>query len=181
MESTFHNILSKSTGHKNSREANAKLALENPQFFNELFRIAFSLEDKNHFKACWALELILEKSILKIKPHLNDFLNLLPKFRHDSALRSISKIVLFLTESNTLQLEEDQERFLIENCLDWLIKDEKVATKAYAIKSLYNLSKKHPWISTTLSEILEQDYSIHSPAYKAAARNILKKIKKNQN
>ena len=83
---------------------------------------------------------------------------------------------MFLSKSSILtKLKEEQ---IIESCLDWLINDSvKVATKAYSIRALHKLGKKNDWIDPELRRILTDDYYKHSYAYKAVAREILKKIK----
>lgn len=91
-------------------------------------------------------------------------------------MRSISKICMFLNQH--LSLSDIQEQQITESCFDWLINENgKVATKAYAIRSLFELGKKYDWIHPELKRILSDDYPKHSPAYKAVAREIFKKIK----
>jgi ferritin-like protein len=84
---------------------------------------------------------------------------------------------MFLSKSKTIKLTENQETKIIETCLDWLIQDEKVAAKAYSMITLYNFGKKHSWINEELKAILLQDYFKHSAAYRAAAKEILEKLK----
>jgi hypothetical protein len=75
-----------------------------------------------------------------------------------------------------LTLTTKQEQQITESCFDWLISENrKVATKA-SIRALYELGKKYDWLSE-LQRILTDDYHKHSAAYKAVAREILKKIK----
>ena len=40
----------------------------------ELFHLAFDISNKNHFKACWSLELVLEKDLKYIIPYLDIFI-----------------------------------------------------------------------------------------------------------
>lgn len=80
--------------------------------------------------------------------------------------------------SQHLTLTLNQEHLIAENCFDWLIDvNKKVATKAYAIRALYELGKKYDWIYPELKRIITDDYPKHSAAYKAVTREILKKIK----
>ena len=90
---------------------------------------------------------------------------------------AVSKICFFLSKSKTIKLTEKQEIKIIETCLDWLIQEEKVAAKVYSMRTLYQLSKKHPWVNKELKTILSQDFFKHSAAYRAAAKEILKKLK----
>ena len=92
----------------------------------------------------------------------------------------MSKICLFIAKSNHrsngINLTQLQETQILEACLDWLIGDEKVATKATSIKTLFVLGKKYDWVHNELKTIIQQGYSENSAAYKAVTRNILKKI-----
>lgn len=177
MKSEFYTQLANSNAHRHQRDLNAATALENSQSLAELFAVCFDLNDINHFKACWALELVLEQNLALIMPYLDTFCNMVPQYKHDSAIRSISKICQFLAQSKTIKLSANQEGMLIEACLDWLIRDEKVAAKAYAMRALYHFGKKQAWINDELKTILAQDYPHHSPAYKGAAKDILKRLK----
>lgn len=178
MKSLFYIQIENCTAHRKSRDFICESAFINPNNLEDLFHLAFDISNKNHFKACWALELVLEKDIELITPYLDVFVNTVSKYENDSAKRPISKICMFLSNSKLIKLSEKQEQILSETCLDWLIKNEKVATKAYAIRALYNFSKKQHWIKDELKIILAQDYSLHSAAYKAVAKEILKKLNK---
>jgi hypothetical protein len=76
-----------------------------------------------------------------------------------------------------IQLTDSHIQKITETCFDWLINDTKVASKCYSIRTLYLLGKHSGWIHSELKVILEKDYPGHSAAYKAVAREILKKIK----
>lgn len=177
MDKAFYTIVEKSTAHRLSREFIRDYVFQNPEKLTPLMEIGLNENDKIHIKALWGLELILELKLELIFPFLDIFTSKIAQYRNDSAIRPVSKICLFLSKSKTVQLTEKQETKIIETCLDWLIQDEKVAAKAYAMRALYHFGKKHPWINETLKTILSQDYSNHSAAYKAAAKDILKKLK----
>jgi hypothetical protein len=119
--------------------------------------------------------MILEKDLHLLFSYLDLFCETLHLYKNKSALRSISKICMFL--SLHASLNEKQERLLIESSYDWLIDpDGKVATKAYAIRTLYQMGKKNKEIHANLARILRDDYTKFSSAYKAVAREIMKKI-----
>ncbi|NJM79389.1 MAG: hypothetical protein HC854_06860 [Flavobacterium sp.] len=178
MESSFYIQIENSTAHRKSRDYICELALSNEANLKALFAFALNNTNKNHFKGCWVLELVLLQNITLITPYLNDFIIAAPTFKNDAAIRPISKICMLIAQSKLIALTEKQEQQLIETCLDWLIQNQKVATKAYAIRALYEFSQKHTWLNEELKTILSQDYYLHSAAYKAVAREILKKINK---
>lgn len=177
MNEAFYQLVEKSTAHRLNREFIRDYVIQNPDKLQFLMEIGLNENDKIHFKACWSLELIFELKLELLLPFLDDFIAKIPFYRNDSAIRPVSKICLFLSKSKTVKLTENQETKIIETCLDWLIQDEKVAAKVYSMRTLYNLGKKHPWINDELKIILSQDYPSHSAAYKAAAKDILRKLK----
>jgi hypothetical protein len=61
---------------------------------------------------------------------------------------------------------------------DYLITHQKVAAKAYSMKTLYLLGKEYHWIHPELATILEKDFNTSTAAFKARARHLLKKLKK---
>ena len=177
MNQAFYKLLLESTAHRISRDFIRDYVLQNSEKLQFLIEIALNEKDKIHSKACWSLELIFEIKLELILPFLDDFLAKIGQFKDDSAIRPISKICMFLSKSKTIKLSENQESKIIETCLDWLIQDKKVATKAYSMRTLYNFGKKYPWINEDLKTILSQDYFNHSAAYQAAAKDILRKLK----
>jgi hypothetical protein len=175
MNSQLYKNIANSSAYRASREENAHLILANSELFSDLLELSLKIEDKNHHKACWILELVLEDQLYLLSNHLDRFCQSLSKFNNNSALRSVSKICMFSVQH--LSLTSLQEQKIIENCFDWLIqKDVKVATKAYSIRALFELGKKYDWIYPDLQHILSDDYMKYSAGYKAIAREILKKI-----
>jgi hypothetical protein len=177
MNTAFYKLIEESTAHRLNREFIRDYVIQNPEKLEFLMKIALNEKDKIHFKACWSLELIFELKLELLFPFLDAFTSRLTFYENDSAVRPVSKICLFLSKSKTTKLSENQETKIIEACLDWLIQDKKVATKAYSMRTLYNFGKKQPWIHEELKSILTQDYPNHSVAYKAAAKDILRKLK----
>lgn len=177
MNEAFYQLVEESTAHRLNREFIRDYVFQNPEKLPFLMEIALNENDKIHVKACWSLELIFELKLELLLPFLDGFIAKIPFYRNDSAIRPVSKICLFLSKSKTIKLTENQENKIIETCLDWLIQDEKVAAKAYSMRTLYNFGKKQPWINEELKTILSQDYPNHSAAYKAVAREILTKLK----
>lgn len=171
-----------STAHRPIRDEISGYVLENRDTFFTLFALAMDTSNKNHHKACWNLELVLEKKIDWLAPSLDAFCDALPAFTDESARRSVSKICLFIARKHFGKnspgfAADDQLEKIASACFDWLIGDSKVATKAYAMRALFLLGKKFDWIYSELSEILPKDFSMHSAAYQVVAREILKKLR----
>lgn len=184
MNPNFYQSIEKSTAHRPSRDFNAGLVFENPQLLADLIAVACNTSDKNHHKACWILELVLEKNPNWLFPHLDTFCKKLPSFTHDGAVRSVSKICMFAADYHLKQLSleniflsEKQLKCITETCFDWLIGDTKVASKAYAMRTLFEIGKRQPWIYPEMRSIMELGFPNHSAAYRAVAKELLKKMK----
>jgi hypothetical protein len=181
MNTDFQKRLTSVAGYKDSRQKYADEVLANPELLSELIPLCFETTNKSHPKACWVLELICYEKIESIESYLAFFCDNIEKLTNESAVRSASKICMFLAKTHfkkaIIILSEHQLQQITEACFDWLIKDTKVASKAYSIRALHLIGLHSDWILPELKQILEKDYANHSPAYKAVAREILKKIK----
>ncbi|MCD0466885.1 hypothetical protein [Flavobacterium sp. ENC] len=171
------------TAYRENRLKVAQDILENKLFFEELVAVSFSPSDKNNHKACWILEFVSYEELNWLQPYLDFFCANLKILKDESAIRPIAKVVQLLIKShykkteNSVVLSEKNLQDCIETSFDWLINDTKVATKAYSIRTLYVLGNHYDWIHPELQIILNKDYADHSAAYKAVAKEVLKKIK----
>lgn len=171
------------TAYRENRLKVAQDILENKLFFDELVAVCFLPSHKNNHKACWILEFVSYEELNWLQPHLDFFCSNLKILKDESAIRPIAKVVQLLIKShykkteNSVLLSEENLQDCIEKSFDWLINDTKVATKAYSIRTLYVLGNHYDWIHPELQIILNKDYADHSAAYKAVAKEVLKKIK----
>ena len=185
MNEILYKNVQNSTAHRPSRDFNANFVIENPEFLVDMMEILLDTKDKNHHKACWISELIFEKNIDWLSPYLDNFCQTLSCYSNESALRSLSKICLFSAnyhmkklKSKEIFLAENHIEFMLEACFDWLISDKKVATKAYAMRALFQFGKLQDWIYPELQVILEQQYPAGSAGFQFACKEILGKIAK---
>lgn len=176
MNLSFYNQIQKSTALRKSRDENKNFIFTNPDYLSDLTEIAFNIKDKNHHKACWILELICEEKIELFIPFLDNFCKALSNYQFGSAIRSISKICLFLSKSKKINLTKFQEEKIIETCLDWLIDSKKAANAAYSMRTLFELRKNHSWVNEELKTLLSRDCSFQSTGYQFAVKDILKKL-----
>jgi len=105
MEKTLAQKVAESNAHRRCREDIAALVLERRQLANDLISLALEPNGKNHFKACWILEIVLERDLSLLVPRLSEFCDNLQNWTHDSALRSVAKICLFCAQE--LQPQQD--------------------------------------------------------------------------
>jgi hypothetical protein len=181
MPSEIHKKLQNVSGLKEIRQNLANEIIADATLFPELIEFSFQFSNKYSHKGCWILELVSSQKLEWLQPHLDFFCENIEKLKDESSIRAISKVCLFMVTSHfgkkEIQLSDRHLQKITESCFDWLINDTKVASKCYSIRSLYVLGKHSDWIYPELRIILTKDYLTHSAAYKAVAREILKKIK----
>lgn len=172
-----------------SRTKAVALVVAHPELLSEVVKNAFDT-NKNHVKYCWWLEFLNRKYIEKLCPYINEIINGSGKLTNDSAIRPIAKIIetfvlntygknpsVTVVNVMTIAIKE----LMVSRSFEWLI-DEKlnVAAKAYSMTSLYYLGKDVSWVHNELQMVIEQNYAAGSAAYKARARMVLDRLKKNE-
>lgn len=177
MNSTFTDQLSKINAGTENRNRMRDFVLQQPELLEELIAFGTDLNNKNHHKGVWIIEMLAEHQTEILFPYIDIICQTISKYKNDSAIRGISRVAYFFGTSKKITLTEPQREKLTEICLDWLIRDERVACKVYAMKTLAHFGKKEPWMAADLKEIIARDYTNQSAGYKAAAREILKHLK----
>ncbi|MFL1012957.1 adenylosuccinate lyase [Flavisericum labens] len=165
----------------------ANLILADLSLIPKLLEVLFMVDDKLSPKAAWVFEFICNENIEIIIPHLETFTAHMGKVHQDSAVRPVAKICEFIAKAYTSNKEnriknsltETHKERIIETCFDYLINNEKIAPKAYSMNTLFLLGKAYDWVLPELALVLERDFQMQSSGFKARARHILKKIKKN--
>nr|WP_321233078.1 adenylosuccinate lyase [uncultured Psychroserpens sp.] len=164
----------------------ANLVIANPDLIPELLNILFMVDDKISCRAAWVFEFMCGENLEASIPYLDEFTESMHKVHLDSAVRPVAKVCEYLVQAyyskmdnkiKSALLPKYKER-IVEACFDWMINDEKIAPKAYAMNTLFLLGSDYDWIHPELIIILERDYQMQSSGFKARARHILKKIKK---
>ncbi len=178
METIFFNRIAKSNASTDCRNGIRDFVVENPEYLSELVEFAIDLTNKNHYKAVWIIEMLVETHTQMLIPYIDRICETMPKYKHESAIRGMSRTANFLSTSKVISLTENQKEKLIEICLDWLIGDAKVAPKAYAMYTLSHYAQKEDWLKDELQNIINKDFYAQSAGYKAAAKEVLRKISK---
>ncbi len=185
LTNSLHKQLTTLKAYRKDREQLALWVIENIETFPQLLDYCFQTEEEISYKAAWILEIICLRKMEILIPHLDIFLKKLPKVHKHQAVRPMAKICeVMLTdfyskkEKKTIQILflKKHRNQLSEICIDWLITDQKVACKAYAMQCLYVLGNEFSWIHPELKIILLKDFPAQQPAFKARAKHILKKI-----
>jgi hypothetical protein len=181
MTTEFQKNLDYVTGHRANRQKYADEVLNNPELFPELIHLCFQISNKNSSKACWILEFVCYQKLEWLTAHLDFFCSQIKNLKDESSIRPVAKICQLLVFSHYKEkkviLSEKHLEEITESSFDWLINDTKVASKAYSMRTLYLLGQHYDWIHPELKIIITKDFPNHSAAYKAVAKEVLKKIK----
>ena len=163
----------------------ANLLIDNPDLIPKLLDILFMVNDKVSCRAAWVFEFMCGENLEAAIPYLDTFTEHMHNVHLDPAVRPVAKVCEYLIKAyysktdNKIKasLKPIHKERIIETCFDYMINDEKIAPKAYAMNTLYLLGQDYDWIHPELALILERDYQMQSSGFKARARHILKKIK----
>ncbi|KGO89307.1 hypothetical protein [Flavobacterium suncheonense] len=175
MTTSFTEQLSKINASTENRNRMRDFVLQHPEVLKDLITFGTDLNNKNHHKGVWIIEMLAEHQTELLFPFADKICETISKYKNDSAIRGMSRVAYFLGTTKSIKLTEFQHEKLVEICLDWLIRDERVACKVYAMKTLQHFGKKEPWIADELKDIVSRDYASQSAGYKAAAREVLGK------
>lgn len=164
----------------------ANFVINHPTLFKPLLEFTFLVDEDVSVKAAWILEFVCERQLQSLQPYLTYFTENISKVYKDSAVRPIAKICKFLVEDscrnstpkNIAQLNDNHKKAITEACFNWLITQQKVAAKVYAMESLLLLGLDFRWVHDELLLIIEKDYHHESAAFKAKARHIMKALRK---
>ncbi|SNR43376.1 hypothetical protein SAMN04488009_1676 [Maribacter sedimenticola] len=169
-----------------SREKRGEMAatiLSQPSLIPLLIEIMKDDKAPLSAKASWVLEFVAKDDIHHIFHNIQPFKDALPYLSLESSIRPASKICELLVsyhygDGPKYKLTKTELNTIAEVAFDWLIGEHKVATKAYAMTTLFSLGKSIDWIHPELEQILKLNFEYGSAAYKARARMTLKAIEK---
>jgi hypothetical protein len=162
----------------------ASLLRKFPESIPILLDMIFADEEEYGFRGGWALDLALQEDLYLILPYIDQFSNGLLALKNESAIRSFAKICEALLIANFQKrdkqviaiLKPEHLETMTEACFEWLIGEHKVAAKAFAMTSLYELGKEFNWIHPELKVILQREYENGSAGYRSRARKVLDKL-----
>lgn len=162
----------------------ASLLREYPDSIPTLLDMIFADEERYGFRGGWALDLALQEDLYLILPCIDQFIRGLLSLKNESAIRSFARICEALLIAKFRKkdpqviaiLTSEHLKTMTEACFEWLIGEHKVAAKAFAMTSLYELGKEFDWIHPELNVILQLGYESGSAGYRSRARKVLDKL-----
>lgn len=182
---TLEEKLNYTKAYRQTRLDVAQWVLDRPESIQELIDFCFHTEDAISYKAAWILEFVCDAQLELLLPHLDYYLENLPKIHKDQALRPMAKVLQFLAIAYyktkdpkvTKSLTRAHKEQIISCSFDWLITDQKVACKVYGMTALVHLGTEFEWIHPELKTIIEQHIHDALPAYKARGKYVLNRIR----
>ncbi|MEM6720625.1 MAG: adenylosuccinate lyase [Bacteroidota bacterium] len=173
---------------REKRNYYANIVLNNPDLLPTLLEVVFTIDDKISSRAAWLFEFVARENLDAILPHLDMYIERMHTVYLNPAVRPMAKVAEYLIEAfyhrkpnlTKEKLTQKHREKITEVCFDWMISDQKVAVKAYSMRSLYLLGREFDWIHEELYLILERDFASQSAAFKARARELMKRLRKSK-
>ncbi|WP_350285487.1 adenylosuccinate lyase [uncultured Croceitalea sp.] len=159
-----------------------------PELVEPLLKEVFRQDKINDFNASWVFDHLMRKRLVFLLPHLELFTKGLSTIASESCMRPMAHTCELLTEAYYKErlpifaeniTEKHLER-IVNTCFDWLIGEHKVATKVFAMTSLFYLGLQFKWIHPELQLVLEDSIPKGTVGYKNRAKKTLQAIKANK-
>lgn len=175
---------------RENRDRVAHFIIKQPRYFEDLLELSLQIKYKYHYKAAWVLELVLEKNLHFLYPYFDYFSEHIGFIKNDSAARPLSKICKWMVNNYikntdpilTHYIHNKQIAAIVQTNFDWLIGNFKVATKVFALDSLYDLGSldlpETQWINEQLQAVLAEQISYRSSGFQNHGKKILNLLRK---
>lgn len=141
---------------------------DDPVRFRELLDIFFEGEYRMTQRAAWPISVCAEKHPELLMPHLNMFLDLLPRNDlHNAVKRNVTRLLQFVEIPKRLQGK------VYSHCLD-LIADPKepVAVKAFSITVARKIAESEPALMDELRLVVKPQLQNATPALRVRVRGL---------
>lgn len=159
---------------------------EHPELTKPLLEEVFAQDaQKTSFNASWVFDHLMRKRLDLLLPHLDFFLKGTAVLQTESCRRPLAHVIELLCEAHfksklpqyTKTITVERQEKMVHICFDWLIGGHKVATKVFAMTSLFYLGESHQWIRPELRSIIEQLMPMGTAAFKNRGGKILAQLK----
>jgi len=137
------------------------------------------------FNASWVFDHLMRKKLEYLLPHIDLFIEGSSALKTESCMRPMAHVMELLNEayfhkrdtrySNAISPNHQEQMITI--CFDWLIGNHKVATKVFAMTSLYLLGEKHDWVRPELKSIIERQIPQGTAGFRSRGGKILANLK----
>jgi hypothetical protein len=148
----------------------------------DLLNLTLHENGQTAFHAVWLLDTLITTTLTRYANDIDLFIAYGQRIKHHSCQRHYARIFMFFIASKEnaikAKLAETDLEPVVELCFDWLIDPKvKVAVKACAAETLYNLRHRYTWVAEELQNQLSHLMQNGSPAIQATGRRLLSKLK----
>lgn len=150
-----------------------------------LLQLVFEEDKTDLWQSSWVFDNVMRKRLSLLLPHIEIFCSSLTSLHSESVIRPMAhtceslvlqyfkkRDVKVIQTLDTLHLEK-----IAEACFDWLIGEYKVASKVFAMTSLFYLGEKFDWIRPELKQVIEQQIANGSAGFKSRGSKTLVLLK----
>ena len=147
-----------------------------------LLQLVFQEDDTDLWQSSWVFDNVMRKDLSLLLPHITIFCNRLGSLKSESVIRPMAHICELLTMQYFVkenpkfrqQLTVAHLEQIAEACFDWLIGEHKVASKVFAMTSLFYLGSSFDWIRPELKSVIEQQLHQGSAGFKSRGKKTIK-------
>ena len=141
--------------------------------FKKLMDIFMGDDARLAQRAAWPMSYISVAQPKLITPYLKKLLEYLDDPTIHEAIRRNTMRLL-----QDINIPEDLHGEVMNRCFDIIQSvTYKPATKAFALTTLYNLSKQYPDIKQEIAAIIETSFPNESKAFQSRARKVMKRMR----
>lgn len=157
------------------REKGAAYIEEQPDRFHELLALACSAQKKReHIVAAWVLEKYALNRLNVLEPHLTVFLQGTLVQTHESKRRPMIKLTYHYCrdKKRRMKLSSKDKDSLVEICFGYLLDAEKIASIAFALKTMDFFLDHAPWIRKEVMAYIERESPKRGRSFQAVIRQM---------
>ena len=147
-----------------------------------LLQLVFEEDKTDLWQSSWVFDNVMRKNLSLLLPHIDLFCGKLASLKSESVLRPMAHtcellVLHYFVKKNPEYLKSlkiSNLEKIAEVCFDWLIGEHKVASKVFAMTSLFHLGSKFDWIRPELKSVIEQQIHQGTAGFKSRGSKTLK-------
>lgn len=157
------------------RDKGAAFINKNPKYFQELFSLACSPDQKRtHIVAAWILEKYTLEKLQLLTPIFSSFLTGVAQQKHESKRRPMIKLLYHYCKDKKRRklIDKAQRDQIVTLCFDYMLEAKKAASLAFSMKTLHFFRQHQDWIEAELQAYIEQRLPNSSDGFRSVVRQI---------
>lgn len=166
---------------KENREKLTKFYVSCPESLPELIEGMLGAPYPENFFHAWVWDGVIQTGLDTAWPFLPELLPRLKQTNCEGVIRSLAKTCERVSEQLSVDgpeserppIDPDLLEAMVSSCFDWLQGEHKVASKVFAMSTLWNLRHLGDWIEEELIEELRLQLPTASPGFRSRAVKIL--------